>query len=132
MLPKRMDMDHLRRRPSATRFPFSAPPACRQPLHGEIRRLPLGCGPYTARMSPHSEDWFGDERDHWWNQDFLALMARRWRLDRVKRVLDVGCGQGHWGRALLPHLPRASLTGIDPEPEWVTRAGELARGLPAT
>jgi SAM-dependent methyltransferase len=83
-------------------------------------------------MSPHSEDWFGDERDHWWNQDFLALMARRWRLDRVKRVLDVGCGQGHWGRALLPHLPRASLTGIDPEPEWVTRAGELARGLPAT
>src|SRR4051812_44702072 len=40
----------------------------------------------------------GDWRDTWWNADFLDLMARRWGLSSALRVLDVGCGVGHWGR----------------------------------
>jgi hypothetical protein len=31
----------------------------------------------------------GDWRDLWWNQDFLELMAVRWRLSDVRSVLDV-------------------------------------------
>ncbi len=78
-------------------------------------------------MPPHSEDYFGSERDFWWNDDFLALIARRCQLDGVRRVLDVGCGVGHWTRALAPHLPDAAvIDGIDREAEWVTRAQAAA------
>ncbi len=75
----------------------------------------------------HSEEFFGDSRDFWWNQDFLELMASRWELQDVKLVLDAGCGIGHWGRALEPHLPRESrVIGVDREREWVAKAKERA------
>ena len=80
----------------------------------------------------HSAEYFGEQRDYWWNQDYLALVARRFGLGSVRRVLDVGSGIGHWGRALLPHLaPDAQVTGVDREPEWVRNAAALAaaRGL---
>jgi hypothetical protein len=34
---------------------------------------------------PHSADYFGPQRDFWWNDDFVDLMARRWRLAEVRR-----------------------------------------------
>lgn len=72
----------------------------------------------------------GDWRDTWWNPDFLELMARRWRLSEVRRVLDVGCGVGHWGRTLLPHLPAdATLTGVDREPAFAEKAAAKASDL---
>lgn len=72
---------------------------------------------------PHSALYFGDTRDHWWNDDFIALMAQRLELTRHRRVLDVGCGYGHWARVWLPHLaPGARLTGIDPESRSVDEA----------
>ncbi|MCC6337113.1 MAG: methyltransferase domain-containing protein [Myxococcales bacterium] len=73
---------------------------------------------------PHSADHLSREtRDFWWNADFLDLMARRWSLSGVTRVLDVGCGVGHWGRLLLPRCaPGATLTGVDREPLWVKEA----------
>ncbi|MEJ7728009.1 MAG: class I SAM-dependent methyltransferase [Polyangiaceae bacterium] len=80
----------------------------------------------------HSAEYFGESRDHWWNDDFLALMARRWRLPAVRKVLDLGSGVGHWGRALAPHLPGgAEVTGVDREARWVAEATALAeaRGL---
>ena len=77
--------------------------------------------------APHSAEYLGDYRDFWWNADFLALIARRWQLDTVTHALDVGCGHGHWGRTLLPHLSAtAQLTGIDPEPKWIDKARESA------
>ena len=51
---------------------------------------------------PHSQRYFTDARDHWWNQDYLALLARRLGVDRARDILDVGAGQGHFGRALKP------------------------------
>ena len=76
----------------------------------------------------HSAEYFGDARDHWWNRDFLELMARRFRLDAVREALDVGCGVGHWGLALAPVLPAgARVTGVDREPAWVEQA--TARAL---
>src|SRR5262245_63946412 len=97
--------------------------------HGETHMLR---GRYAdhARMDtpkPHSADYFTDHRDHWWNEDYLALIARRFGFAELKSVLDVGCGVGHWGRTLLPHLPpSARVTGIDPEPRWVQKAGDTA------
>lgn len=78
---------------------------------------------------PHSAEYLGEARDFWWNADFLALMARRWQLDRVHMALDVGAGVGHWGRLLLPHLaPEARLFGVDREEAWVREANARAAG----
>lgn len=76
----------------------------------------------------------GADRELWWHSDYLALVAERLSLNRVKHALDVGSGQGHWGQSLLPLLdPEARLTGVDPEHEWNLRASRRAaeRGLQA-
>lgn len=76
---------------------------------------------------PHSAEHFTDSRDFWWNDDFIALLAARLGLSKVQRALDVGCGVGHWGRLLLPHLAAdARLTQLDREPEWVKEAAARA------
>jgi SAM-dependent methyltransferase len=83
-------------------------------------------------QAAHSAEHFGDTRDHWWNIDFLQLMAKRWKLDAVRDVLDVGCGVGHWGMLLASVMPEnVRVTGIDREPSWIKQAREraLARGL---
>lgn len=76
----------------------------------------------------HSAEHFGDTRDHWWNRDFLELMARRWRLDAAREVLDVGSGVGHWGTLLASVLPDGvRFTGVEREPRWVEEATSRAR-----
>lgn len=72
---------------------------------------------------PHSENVLNDLRDYWWSPDFVELMAKRWKLDQVTSMLDVGCGIGHWGQMITPHLSNdAKLYGIDPEESWVQKA----------
>jgi SAM-dependent methyltransferase len=67
----------------------------------------------------------GDWRDTWWDDDFLAMMGRRWRLHEVSSVLDVGCGIGHWGQRLMRHLSAdTQLVGVDAEESWVVDARE--------
>jgi SAM-dependent methyltransferase len=83
-------------------------------------------------QAAHSAECFGDTRDHWWNRDFLLLMAKRWRLDAVRDVLDVGCGVGHWGMLLASVMPDdVRVTGIDREPSWIehARARAADRGV---
>jgi SAM-dependent methyltransferase len=80
----------------------------------------------------HSAEHFGDTRDHWWNRDFLQLVAKRWNFDAVCDVLDVGCGVGHWSASLASVMPEdVRVIGVDREPSWVEQAGAraLARGL---
>lgn len=84
-----------------------------------------GMGESTDKK-PHSAEYFGEWRDYWWDPEFVALVIRSWGLDKSERVLDVGCGVGHWGRVLLPHLPEAELVGVDREAEWVKKAGDKA------
>ena len=84
---------------------------------------------FKGRME-HSAECFGDTRDHWWNRDFLRLMAKRWRLDAVRDVLDVGCGVGHWGMLLASVMPAdVRVTGVDREPSWVEQARARAAAL---
>ncbi|MEZ4308105.1 MAG: methyltransferase domain-containing protein [Polyangiaceae bacterium] len=72
----------------------------------------------------------GEWRDTWWNADFLSLMAKRWRLADVQRVLDIGCGVGHWGRTLLPHMPdTTTIDGVDREASFAERASAKAAEL---
>jgi ubiquinone/menaquinone biosynthesis C-methylase UbiE len=67
----------------------------------------------------HSEAHFGAYRDFWWNSDFLSLCAARLDFQSRRRVLDVGCGVGHWSRAIAPFLtPGTQLTAVDPDPKW--------------
>src|SRR6266851_2897752 len=73
---------------------------------------------------PHSADFLMEEgRNDWWNRDFLELMGRRLRLDECRRVLDFGCGRGHWSRSLSVALSAdAEVVGIDKEAVWVAEA----------
>lgn len=85
--------------------------------------------PSQDPREPHSAEYFGEERDFWWNADFLELMAKRWQLDKVKTVLDVACGVGHWGHLLSKLLPEdAKIAGIDREEEWIAISKEKTKG----
>lgn len=75
----------------------------------------------------HSAAYLGATRDFWWNVDHIELCGRRLGFDRIRSVLDVGSGRGHWGR-LLSHAmaPDTTLRGVDLEPRWVEEATRLA------
>lgn len=78
-------------------------------------------------LAAHSAQFFGDQRDHWWHDDFIEMVGRHWRIAEVRTVLDVGCGVGHWGRVLARIMPStAHLIGIDREELWVTKAMQRA------
>jgi SAM-dependent methyltransferase len=82
------------------------------------------------KHQPHSAEFFGPERDFWWNLDQLELIAARRALGDVRSVLDVGAGVGHWGTLLASVLsPDASILGIEREPEWVQEAARRAARL---
>ncbi len=74
----------------------------------------------------HSEEYFGDFRDYWYNQDFLELMAKRWELGNVRNLLDVGCGQCHWTRTVSQFLGKGvSVTAVDADPKWAKDDAKL-------
>ena len=85
----------------------------------ETSNVPTG----NEHKLPHSAEWFGEQRDFWWNRDFLDLMAARWRLSEADSLADIGCGLGHWSRLLYKYFrPPARLVGVDREPRWVAEA----------
>ena len=76
----------------------------------------------------HSEEYFGDYRDYWYNDDFLELMAKRWKLHEIDSLLDVGCGQCHWSRLLSNFIMSgASVTAVDSDEKWAEENEAIAR-----
>ena len=68
--------------------------------------------PHTA----HSSEYFGEERDFFWNRDYLNLLGQRLDLKRIRSVADIGCGIGHWTSSLCSQLNHeAEIIGIDQE-----------------
>lgn len=68
----------------------------------------------------HSALYFTPSRDHWHSASQLARCVDEWELGSLGRVLDLGCGKGHWSRALGPHLTAMhALVGLDAEQAWV-------------
>jgi SAM-dependent methyltransferase len=86
--------------------------------------------PDETGPEPHSAAYFGRQRDFWWNEDFLGLLRRRLALDRVRSVLDVGSGVGHWTALVATTLvPDGQVVGVEPESRSVTEALERASTL---
>ena len=82
------------------------------------------------RPPGHSEDYFGDYRNFWWNADFIALMAARLAWSHASRVLEVGCGAGHWLRTIAPQLAAGTrVTAIDSDPKWSDPDAAWAKAL---
>ena len=78
-------------------------------------------------LEAHSAEYFGDTRDYWWNPDYIELTGRRLSFDKVRDVLDVGCGVGHWAQVLAPALPvEVKVIGVDRDPFWIEQATERA------
>ena len=84
----------------------------------------------TAPTGLHSADYFTSARDFWWNQDFLRLLAERWRLGSARSLADIGCGIGHWSRLLFPHLCARCPDYRDRSRAGVDRAGSFGLQQP--
>ncbi len=83
-----------------------------------------------SKAKGHSEDFFGDYRDFWWNESFLKLLARRLSLNECYSMLDVGCGQCHWSRLLVNYLGSSDdrptrVCGVDSDRKWAKGSREL-------
>ncbi|MFO0749771.1 MAG: methyltransferase domain-containing protein [Myxococcota bacterium] len=69
--------------------------------------------------SPHSSAHLGAQREHWWNNDFLALLGQRMRNavhGEVKTMLDVGAGKCHWTAITarwFPNLERVVASDVE-------------------
>jgi SAM-dependent methyltransferase len=60
----------------------------------------------------------------------FVLHTAEWVLGRrVRTVLDVGCGEGHWYPALRALRPRIAYAGVNPA-DWKNRQGMLAAFRP--
>jgi ubiquinone/menaquinone biosynthesis C-methylase UbiE len=80
--------------------------------------------------SAHSEAYFGHYRDFWWNIDFVELTARRLNWARRRRVLEVGCGAGHWARIFSRFLaPGTCVTCVDRDPKWADPSQAWVRAI---
>ncbi len=81
--------------------------------------------PFDAAEYARLTGFEGKWRDTWWNRDFLEIIARRCGLQEVETLLDVGCGAGHWARALSRVLPPgAHIAGVDIEQAFLDQAEE--------
>jgi len=92
----------------------------------QSRNQGYSAGDY-ADLVGFESDW----RDTWWSQDYLELLANRLGFAGARRVLDVGCGAGHWGQRIGTLLAEgAEMVGVDHEPEFLAAAAKRAEQRP--
>jgi ubiquinone/menaquinone biosynthesis C-methylase UbiE len=81
----------------------------------------------VATKKGHSEEYFHEERNHWYNTDFLDLMAKRWELNRHSSLLDIGSGLCHWSKLLVPYMQSGtSVTALDNDAKWAPGNKKIA------
>jgi len=81
-----------------------------------------------TEKKPHSIDYFGEERDFWWNEDYLELLAKRFNLAEKNVLVDVGCGYGQMAFLLSEFMKEnASVYGFDLEKEHIARAQKIVK-----
>jgi ubiquinone/menaquinone biosynthesis C-methylase UbiE len=79
----------------------------------------------------HSEELLTDAREYWWNDDYLALLAKRLDLNECDTLVDVGCGIGHLVFKLAPYLKmNCRVYGFDFENSYIDEAKKKATLLP--
>lgn len=52
----------------------------------------------------HSEEWINEDRDYWWNEDYIELLLKRHKLKNISSLADIGCGKGYMSFKFLPYL----------------------------
>lgn len=67
------------------------------------------------------ERWYATPRGHWIAQRELELLLEALEPRPGESLLDVGCGTGHFTRALGQHL-QGPITGVDLDPAWLRHA----------
>lgn len=73
----------------------------------------------------HSVDWLYDDREAWWNLDYLRFRVHPYLSNDWKSLLDVGVGRGHWTRLVASLATRPlRIEGLDIEPRWVAESIE--------
>ena len=81
----------------------------------------------------HSQEYLGEARDYWWNEDYLCLLANRLNLSKCNTLVDVGCGKGYMAYKLAPYLNRnAKVFGFDKEQQWIDEAISRIRTISNT
>ena len=74
----------------------------------------------------HSEEWITDAREYWWNEDYLKLILKRYNLENISSLADIGCGEGYMSKKLIPHLKELTTCyGRDFEQTHIDKAIEI-------
>jgi SAM-dependent methyltransferase len=77
-------------------------------------------------MTPEDYDaWYRGSRGAWISDTEVRLLANALEPLARERLLDVGCGTGHFTRLFAAHTG-ASLVGLDPDLAWLRFALERA------
>lgn len=76
----------------------------------------------------HSEDYFNEDRDFWWNRDYFELLTKRWGLSKYSSLLDVGSGLCHWSKLFSDYLKQpAEIVALDYDNKWAKGNSELEK-----
>ncbi len=78
----------------------------------------------------HSESYLTDDRDQWWNPDYLHLIRQRFNLVDCHNFLDIGCGAGHWTKIVASNVAeKAEAAVLDFEEKWVRKTVSVLKKL---
>ncbi|MBL6445559.1 class I SAM-dependent methyltransferase [Fulvivirga sp. 29W222] len=76
----------------------------------------------------HSESVLTEEREYWWNEDYLELLSKRLNFDQCQKVADIGCGIGTMSFALSKFFPENTvIKGMDFEKGHIKKARQKSK-----
>ena len=86
-----------------------------------------------SNTEAHSEDILTEEREYWWNDDYLELLANRLHFKDCSKIADIGCGTGTLSFSLSRYFPEAAhISGLDFEKIHIKKAKQQSRKNPGS